>query len=359
MRHVMIMAGGSGTRLWPLSRQGEPKQLLDLLGGPSLLRLAHQRVAGQVPDANVWVCAGAAHMATIAQQLPEVPSGNLLGEPVGRDSLNAIAWSMAEIVGRDPDAVVAVLTADQIISPVEVFRDALQEAFRIAESDSTALVTFGVVPTEAHTGYGYLHRGAELVGHPGCSEITEFVEKPDEGLAKEYLAGGNHWWNSGMFVWRADTWLRQLELLLPRTHQMVADLVAGRATLAETYPQLPKTSVDYAIMEPVAAGGGDAHVVAVPLQISWVDLGGFGALFEQLPKDAEHNATRGAVVTLDAHDNLLIDTRDPGSVLAVVGIAEMVVVATDTATLVLPMAAAQRVKDIVSKVARDVSPELA
>ena len=158
MRYVVIMAGGSGTRLWPLSRQGTPKQLLELFDGRSLLRLAYERVAGMIPDARILVCTSRAYVDVVARQLPELPEENLLGEPVGRDSLSAVAWSAAVLERRDPEAVVAMLSADHIITPVEGFRTTLERAFDVAETRPRALVTMGVVPTEPHTGFGYLHR---------------------------------------------------------------------------------------------------------------------------------------------------------------------------------------------------------
>jgi mannose-1-phosphate guanylyltransferase len=167
MRYVLIVAGGSGKRLWPLSRQDMPKQLLKVVGGKSLLRLAYERVAGLVPDENVLVCTGADYASTVAADLPELPAANILGEPEGRDSLNAVAWPAAILAARDPEAVVAVVTADQIMNPVDAFQSALDEAFTVAEESPDVLVTFGVVPTSAHTGYGYLQRGAALPGRPG------------------------------------------------------------------------------------------------------------------------------------------------------------------------------------------------
>ncbi len=358
MRYVAILAGGSGTRLWPLSRRGQPKQLLDLIGGRSLLRLAYERVAASVPADRVLVCTGAAYSDIVAAQIPELPAANILGEPVGRDSLNAVAWTTAVIAARDPDAVVAVLSADQIINPVERFLAALEEAFRIAESDPTALVTFGVVPDGPHTGYGYLHRGSALDGFPGCSEVAEFREKPTREVASAYVASGEYWWNSGMFVWRAATLLDQLRLLKPVTHRLITGLAADPGRVEDVYPQLERISVDYAIMEPVSKGRGAGHVVAVPLPITWVDLGGYQALFDNLPAGPAENRVMGPVVVSESEGNLLINTRGDHSVLAVSGIRDTVVVTTPDATLVVPLAGAQAVKDLVAAVVGQISPDL-
>ncbi len=358
MRYVAILAGGSGTRLWPLSRRGQPKQLLNLIGGRSLLRLAYERIADSVPAERVLVCTGAAYSDVVAEQIPELPVGNILGEPVGRDSLNAVAWTTAVIAARDPDAVVAVLSADQIIRPVERFVAALDEAFRIAEADPRALVTFGVVPDSPHTGYGYLRRGLGLDGFPGCSEVAEFREKPSLEVATAYLASGEYWWNSGMFVWRVATLLEQLRLLKPQTHGLITALAAEPGRLDDVYPRLERISVDYAIMEPVSQGRGSGHVVAVPLPISWVDLGGYRALFDNLPAGPSDNRVMGQVVVSDAEGNLLINTRGEGSVLAVAGIRDTVVVTTPDATLVVPLAGSQAVKELVAAVVGQVSADL-
>ena len=171
MRYVVIMAGGSGTRLWPLSRQGTPKQLLKLIDGKSLLRIAFERSLASVPADRILVVTGAAYADAVAADLAEIPAANILGEPVGRDSLNAVAWPAAVLARRDPDAVIAQVTADHVIEPLGTFVDTLEVAFRVAESDPQALVTLGVVPTSAHTGYGYLHRGEALAGFPGAHRV--------------------------------------------------------------------------------------------------------------------------------------------------------------------------------------------
>jgi mannose-1-phosphate guanylyltransferase len=350
MRYVLIMAGGSGKRLWPLSRQDMPKQLLKVLGGRSLLRIAYERLDGIVPPERVLVCTGADYADVVAQELPEVPAANILGEPEGRDSLNAVAWPAAVLSARDPDAVVAVVTADQIMHPVAAFKVALEDGFEVAESDPSALVTFGVVPTAPHTGYGYLQRGDELPGRETVSRVLAFKEKPDLATAQAYLATGEYWWNSGMFVWRATTLLDQLRLLLPETHSLVIELAAQPERLAEIYPILVKISVDYAVMEPVSLGRGTAHVVAVRLPITWHDVGGFAALSEQLPRDEQGNATQGASVLVDAHDNLVINNAEPGRLIAVMGLSETVIVQTPQITLVCPMNDAERVKELVAQV---------
>ncbi|MFZ1283175.1 MAG: sugar phosphate nucleotidyltransferase [Propionicimonas sp.] len=349
MRYIVIMAGGSGTRLWPLSRQGTPKQLLPLIAGKSLLRLAFERSLASVPAAQVWVVTGAAYADQVAAMLPEVPAAQILGEPVGRDSLNAVAWPAAVIAKLDPDAVIAQITADQVIEPIDTFAARLETAFAVAEADPAALVTLGVLPTEPHTGYGYLHRGDPVAGFPGAHHVLGFTEKPAREVAESYLAQGEYWWNAGMFVWRASTILEQLRVLVPVTYEAVRELAERPERLGEVFPTLAKTSIDYAIMEPVARGATTGHVVAVGLDVDWRDVGGFASLAEVLTHDRDGNAVSGTVVGLDAHDNIVVNS-DPASVIGLIGVSGLVVVRTPQATLVVPIDQAERIKALVANV---------
>jgi mannose-1-phosphate guanylyltransferase len=356
MRYVLIMAGGSGKRLWPLSRQGMPKQLLKIVGGTSLLRIAYERVAGLVPPENVLVCTGADYAETVAAELPELDPANIMGEPEGRDSLNAIAWPAAVLAARDPDAVMAVVASDHIMRPERNFRDALVQGFEVAEQDDQALVTFGVVPTTAHTGYGYLHRGEPVPGHPGAHAVVAFKEKPDAATAQQYLASGDYWWNSGMFVWRAETFLAQVRHLLPDTDAAVRALAAAPERLAEIYPTLIKISVDYAVLEPTSLGHTAAHVVALPLPITWHDVGGYHSLLQQYLRDEFGNAVSGTHVLVDSRDSLVINAATDDRLLAAVGLRDMVLVQTDQITVVCPLRDAERIKELVGEVAERLGP---
>lgn len=350
VRYVVILAGGSGKRLWPLSRQDMPKQLLDIVGGKSLLRIAYERVVGVVPDEQILVCTGADYAHLVQAELPELPTANILGEPVGRDSLNAVAWPAAILAERDPDAVVAMMTSDHIMNPAEQLRNALRTAFEVAERRPATLITFGVVPTTPHVGFGYLQRGDELADFPDVCQVASFREKPDRATAEAYLASGDYWWNSGMFVWRAQTLLDQLRLLVPHTYEVVTQVAADPSRLDELYPTLERISVDYAVMEPVSQGRGSADVVAVRLPITWHDVGGFQALGEHMPRDGAGNALSGASVLVDSHDNLVINKTDDGHLVAVVGLRGTVIVQTDEITLVCPISEAERIKELLAEV---------
>ena len=356
MRYVLIMAGGSGKRLWPLSRKDMPKQLLRIVGGKSLLRIAYERVVGLVPPERVLVCTGADYAGVVTAELPEIDPANVLGEPEGRDSLNAIAWPAAVLAARDPEAVMAVVASDQIIRPIPIFQEALAEGFALAEDDPTALVTFGVVPSHAHTGYGYLHRGEPLPGRGEVCRVLAFKEKPDRATAEQYLESGEYWWNSGMFVWRAATVLDLLRQLLPDSLDAVTTLARQPERVREIYPRLLKISVDYALMEPVSQGRTDAHVVAVQLPITWHDVGGFSALRGQLPWDEHGNATLGRSVLVSSRDNLVINSVADGRLVAAIGLSDTVVVQTDQITVVCPLGEAERVKELVAEVTAQLGP---
>lgn len=335
-----------------------PKQLLPLIGGRSLLRLAFERSLALVPAERILIVTGAAHAVEVAAQLPEVPAANILGEPTGRDSLNAVAWAAAVLHATDPDAVIAHVTADHLIEPVETLTSVIETAFDLVEAQPQALVTLGVVPTSAHTGYGYLHRGAGIPGVPGAHQVVEFAEKPAAEVAERYLASGEYWWNAGMFIWRADTLLEQLRLLLPDTYSEVLALAARPDRLSEIFPRLFKTSVDYAVMEPVSAGRGSATVLAVALPVSWRDVGGFPSLAEILPTDAAGNATSGTVVASEASGNVVLNADD-GSLIALLGVDDLVVVRTDDITLVTRRDRTEQIKDLVAEVTATVGDQFA
>jgi mannose-1-phosphate guanylyltransferase len=357
MRYVVIMAGGSGTRLWPLSRQGRPKQLLELFEGKSLLRLAFERLEGVVPVENILVCTGRSYADDVAAQLPELPPQNLLGEPVGRDSLNAVAWSSAVLEARDPEAVVAMVTADQVITPVDAFRRSLGIAFDAAERVTNSLVTLGVVPTSPHTGYGYLRRAEEVL--PGVFRIQEFKEKPSADVATDYLATGEYWWNAGMFVWRAATLLDQLSQLKPETATKVRELAAHPERLDAVFPTLERISVDYAVMEPASTGRTGAVVLSVPLSVDWSDVGGYLSYAELLDADADGNTRQGQTVSLDSRGCIVFNMIGPDHVVATLGLQDVLVVATKQATLVARLDDAERVKQLVTLVSEEYGVELA
>src|ERR1700722_9128076 len=263
MRYGVIMAGGSGTRLWPLSRSNQPKQFLKVIRGKSLLQLSYQRLRGLLQPEQIFVCTSAAQGAAVLENLPELPKANLLGEPQARDTANAVGFAAAVLAKRDPDAVCAVVTADHVIEPVNQFQASLKKAFDLTAERRDALVTFGIVPNFGHTGLGYIHRG-EALSISGTYRVQAFIEKPDKATADRYVESGRYYWNSGMFVWRCDTVLGELAVHLPESHAGLMKISEAwgtpnqQATLESVYPTLPKISIDYAVMEPASHGKGKA-----------------------------------------------------------------------------------------------------
>jgi mannose-1-phosphate guanylyltransferase len=356
MRHAVILAGGVGTRLWPLSRGIRPKQFLSVVGGKSLLRLAYERIVGVVDPGNIYVCTAERLREAVLEHLPELSSGQVIGEPVGRNSANAVALSCATIQAADPDAAVAFLTADHVIEPIDRFRAALTTALGVAEAMPNALVTFGIVPTSAHTGLGYIEVGPPVAADgvlAQAREVRQFVEKPDAETAERFVASGNFWWNSGMFVARPAAFLEAIGHALPDTVRVVtaaaADAENGPLLLEKAYPDFQNISVDYAAMEPTARGENDQRVVVVPFEIDWLDVGSWPQLAEVLSADAGGNTSLGAIVMVDALGNIVV-SDDPHHLVAVMGVHDTIVVATRDVTMVCPKSQAQRVRDLVAHV---------
>lgn len=348
-RSAVIMAGGAGTRLWPLSRRNRPKQLLRLFDGRSLLRGAFERLSGFVAPDAIHIITGEEHLPMVAEQLPELPAENLIGEPVGRDTANAVCLAACVLARRDPDGVMGIFTADHIIRPVDSFRAALERGYSAAEQNADALVTFGITPSEPHTGLGYVRRG-DAIGD-GVFAVREFKEKPDLATATRYLSSGDYLWNSGMFVWRTSAILAELERHLPENFAALRDIAAAWDSgdrpkrLAAVYPGLRKISIDYAVMEQAA------RVLLVEMACDWLDVGSWPALSTALPADAAGNVSTAArTIVLDGRNNILVTEAD--HLIAAVGVEDLVIVHSPDATLVCRREDAQRIKDLVAEVQR-------
>ncbi len=342
----MIMAGGAGTRLWPLSRRGRPKQLLRLVGGKSLLRLAFERVRGVVAAGEIFIVAADEHLDAIAGELPELPRENLIGEPCGRDTAAAVALGAAIIEKRYPDAVVGVFTADHVISPQERFAETVKSGYAAAEAHADALVTFGIRPTAPLAGLGYVQRGSAVSA--GVYAVGQFKEKPDAATARSYLAAGDFYWNSGMFVWKAATILDQIRRRLPETHAAVTAVAAdwpgaaAKKRLAEVYPGLQKISIDYAVMEKAE------RVLLVEMNVEWHDLGSWTALRDVRPADGQGNTIAADhAEMLDAKHSVFV--AEDGHLIAAIGVDDLVVVHSKDATLVCRASEVQRIKELVAQ----------
>ena len=343
MRHAVIMAGGSGTRLWPLSRKRRPKQLLRLFEGQSLLQIARQRLAGLFQAENIWVITSAHYIEQVAAELPDIPRSNLIGEPVGRDTANAIGLAANLLARREADATMAVFTADHIIRPQDRFAAAIEAGLAGAERFPESLVTFGIPPLSPHTGYGYVRRGASL--GPKAYAVAEFKEKPTQAVAEAYLASGEYYWNSGMFAWRVKTILAELERLLPENASALAEMardwerLAGTFDGASRFEQLRRISIDYGVLE--KAG----KVLVVEMNCDWQDLGSWAAVANAGRADEQGNV---ALVTnalvIDGQRNLTV-TED-GHLIVLLAVNDLVVVHSEDATLVCRRDQAERVKEL-------------
>ncbi len=359
MEYAVIMAGGRGARLWPFSRNARPKQLLPVVQGKSLLQLSYERLRALLPAERIFVCTAAAHRDAVLANLPELSPDNVIGEPEGRDTAHAVGLPATILLQRDPEAVMAIVTADHVIEPVDQFAASLKLGFEAVSEDPKALVTFGLVPTHGHTGLGYIHRGEPLPlksGAKGAYRVLAFREKPDRATADRYVESGRYYWNSGMFVWRCDTVLDELAIHLPESSKGLLKIAEAwntpnrDAVLKQVYPTLVKKSIDYAVMEPASHGKGKAHVVVVEMPVEWLDVGSWPALSETIPSDDHDNAVDAKIcVLVDSFNNIVV-SHDPSHLLALVGVSDMIVVHTPDATLICPKADAQRVKDLVDRV---------
>jgi len=344
MLHPVIMCGGSGTRLWPLSRQSLPKQFLPLLGPRSLLQEAALRVAGVADVAPLVVVCNNEHRFLVADQLLElgVQTAPILLEPAGRNTAPAVALAAFQALQHDPQALLLVLPSDHVIQDGEAFRTCVEEARPLAKEGF--LVTFGIVPTSAETGYGYIEQGQPL---PGGFAVARFVEKPDQERAQAFLESKRFLWNSGMFLLPAQRFLDELKQHAPQVFEAVQAAHEGASSdldfcrpEVEAFLSSPSVSVDYAVMEHTQ------RAAVVPASIGWSDVGSYTALWQVEPKDASGNAVRGEVVLQDARGNYVHSEKQ---LVALLGVDELVVVVTADAILVASKERSQDVKAVVEE----------
>lgn len=348
---VVIMAGGAGTRFWPVSTEKRPKQFLTLFGERSLIQMSYDRIASLVPPERVLVLTNERFVHLVKEQLPQLPDENIIGEPLRRDTAAAVA--LAALLGRRRfgNPVIATLTADHLIEPIEEFQRALLSAAHAAEASDQALYTFGIKPTFAATGFGYLQRGDALPRREGDLphyRLLCFREKPDGATARQYVHSGEYYWNSGMFVWTANAILSELTQHLPEhlTHLQKAvdkDKTADwpRALTAGFEPLKP-ISVDFGVMEKAA------QVCCVTSEFNWDDVGGWLALEKFLGSDEAKNVHRGHLYTHDAQQNLIF-CEDSEETVALVGVKDLIVVRSGNKTLILPRSRTEEIKAIVKQ----------
>jgi mannose-1-phosphate guanylyltransferase len=357
---AIVPAGGSGSRLWPVSRAGKPKFLLPLTGEGSLLQQTVARLAPLAPPERTLIVCGAAHATSVARQAPRIPAQQIVVEPSPKGTGPAIALATALIARAAPDAVVGSFAADHHIGDEVAFAAAIRAA--IGAASAGLLVTVGLRPTRAETGYGYVERTDEIVslGPDGPAyRAASFHEKPDASRAAEFVAAGRFLWNASMFVWRAATFLDELALLQPELHrgvEMIAaawETPAAEAILAEVWPTLPTCTIDQGVME------RSERVAVVPAEMGWSDVGDWHGLGELIARDGQGNSGQGDLVDVAARDCVVWSETD--RIVAVVGLSNVVVVDTPDALLVADRAQAQMVRRVVERLEqraeREVDPE--
>jgi mannose-1-phosphate guanylyltransferase len=345
MLHQLILAGGSGTRFWPLSRRTRPKQLLGLDGGPPLLARAAGLLEGAVPPERQWVVTTGAQADAVREALPGLPSGNVIAEPCGRDTAAAIGLGAATALRHDPDATLVIMPADHVIQPPSRFRAVIDTAARLLAEHPAAVVTIGVAPSFPSTAYGYIERADALTGAATgahrCFRVARFREKPDAATAEGYLAEGTFFWNAGIFCWRADALMQALGARLPETARAVA--LEGEA-LDAAYPALTKISVDYALLE------HHPQVLVIEADFAWSDVGSWNALPGLLGEDAEGSTVLDATfVPIDCARTIAVGC---GRVIAAIGVSDLVIVQTPDATLVCHRDRVEDVKKLVGELER-------
>jgi mannose-1-phosphate guanylyltransferase/mannose-6-phosphate isomerase len=351
MIYPVILSGGSGTRLWPMSRSLYPKQLLALFGDTSLLQQTVSRVAGQPGFAAPLIVANEEHRFIIAEQLREigVEAAGLLLEPIGRNTAPAAAVAALRIAERDPEGFVLVMPSDHAIADPQAFQEAVGRAAAAAKAG--LLVTFGITPDRAETGYGYIAAGTPIAACDGAFAVARFVEKPQQPDAERYVAAGDYFWNSGIFLFPAVAYLAELERLRPDMLAACKEAVAKAKSDADfirldkaAFAACPADSIDYAVMEHTGAAA------IVPVSMGWSDLGSWDALWEMSAKDERGNALAGNVVAEDTANCYL---RSENGLIAAIGVEDLVVVATDDAVMVAPRNRTQEVKTLVGRLLKE------
>lgn len=350
--YALILAGGSGTRFWPLSRNVRPKQLLSLFDEETLIEKAVNRLEGLVPPERILVLTNEVQRDGVIAALPTLPPENVVAEPARRDTAPAIALAAGWIAARDPEAIMIALPADQLVVKEEAFRQVLEASAKAAFSHE-AIVTLGIKPTWACPGYGYIERGGvvttlDLPHGFAAHDVVRFREKPSPEVAEAYVADGNFSWNAGIFIWSIPTVIRELSEHCPQLAEFVNQLSTAEdfgSTVADRFPTLDKISIDYALMENAKS------ILNIEADVGWDDVGGWPSVAKYLENDEEENAHRGPLIAVDARRNIVFSVEG-APVPALLGVSDLIVVQTKDALLVADRNDADQIKKLV-----DILPE--
>lgn len=350
MNYAVVMAGGTGKRLWPLSEK-RPKQVLKLIAGQTLLQQCIERLLPIFDYRNILILTNAAYLDIVREVVSQIPRQNVIAEPVVRDTAGAIGLAAAILTKYDADATMAILTADQIIDPPEVLQSTLTDALTYINNNPDNLFTFGIKPTFPCTQLGYI-RCAAGKDQPDCKNkiltVEAFSEKPDQKTAEQYLKSGSYLWNSGMFVWKAKTILKNLAQFLPDSTIPLQKIKAAwdsptqKQTLEEWFGKLPKISIDFAVMEKAK------NVHAIELDCRWLDIGSFAALADIINSDKNNNIVVADHSQLLDCENSIIVTEQKNHLIAGIGLKNMIVAHSPDATLICPIDETHRLKDLLA-----------
>lgn len=357
MLHAVIMAGGSGTRLWPESRKNFPKQLMTLTGGRSFLQATADRLQPAVKRGNIRIVTGKNLQSAIRKQLPELPDSAVIAEPCARNTSACIALAAVMCLEQDPDAVMAILPSDHIITPSDAFQQALLRAEEIVKKDPEKLITLGITPTYPAESFGYIERGAQYEdAEIPAFHVLRFREKPDRQTAEAYIETGNFAWNAGIFIWKAAEVLENLKRYAPGVSVPVEKIrnAAGTAAfsgvLESEFPKIENISIDYAVMEKAAQEG---RVLVLPAPFSWDDVGSWRSLERLYPQDAAGNTLSQSA---DARSPVLVETRDctvrntdASKTVVCYGVKDLAVVVTPDVVLVFDRNCEESVRNVTKK----------
>lgn len=336
MNWAVIMAGGSGTRFWPLSCTEHPKQFLRLLGEKTPAESCVDRLQKVVPLERILIVASEKHRHSLPEALPHFPLTQVLWEPIGRNTAACIAWATETIRKQDSNAKIGVFPSDHAIADPEAFAKCLTQAYQAADQ---RIVLFGIEPTRPETGYGYIEEG-QKIGQNLC-KVAAFREKPDAETAQKYLDEKKYLWNSGMFIFDAETMHQELMLHVPQIVNGITQIIVNPQTLAENFPKLMSISIDYAVMEHTQAA------VVMRAAFPWDDLGTWDSIRRYYAQDENQNAARGKSICVDCENTFTY--ADDGRLIATLGLQNIIVVSTSDAVLVLHDSCAQNVRKVVDQ----------